>query len=158
MKLTFEQQMGMLAPQFQEQFHNEQKAEWDKVQFNSTAITDTFARYREFGLMFETPVGLGVTPSYFCNLMYNPDIESYTVSDIITLCRAFERRTQFEWMQITGGRPEGRQEYADFLSCMEQITNEVNAIVEPIKDKLVRKMQTLQKLQAQNGNRTIALS
>lgn len=137
--------MQMLNAESQERFYKEQKEEWDKIPFTSTAINEQFGKYRHFALMFDTPVALNVIPAYFVNLMCNP-MDAYCVSDIVTLCQSFEKRTFFEYMQSFGRTPDAQQGYADFLSCMEQLTNEVNDIVEPIKDKLIRKMLKLQGL------------
>lgn len=157
-KQNFQQQMGSLTHEFQERFHNEQQAEWDKLPFTSTAINESFAKYREFGLMYETPISMGLSPKYFIHLMTG-EMTDYFVSDIVSLCQAFERRTMHQYMSITGARKESRQEFADFLAVAEQITTEINAIVEPIKDRLVRKMQSLQAAGVSaKSNKTIALS
>lgn len=155
-KRTFDEDMQGLLPEFQERFYKEQRERWLEVEFTSDAINEHFHKYRAFALMFETPIGLNVSAEYFVKLMTYEVWELYNVADIITLMRAFENRTFFEFMQSTGGMKDNSyQLYADFLSCMEQITNEVNAVAEPIKDSLVRKMQAYQRVQLSNGNKKL---
>ncbi len=153
MKQTFNQQIQSLTPEFQQRYYEEQQKEWNATVFTSTAIHPAFfSAYREFALMFETPVGMNVSPTYFIHLMEG-DIEVYYVSDIVLLCQAFQRRTKADTL-LAGWQHRGLY-YQPFITCMEQITNEVNAIVEPIKDRLIRKMQTEQSLQTKAGNRKI---
>lgn len=141
--------MQMLNPEFQQQFHKEQHAQWLETVVNVN-IPHT---YRVFALAHVTLTQVDVKAEYFWWLMQQADIPEFNLADAVTFCRACER-TMTEWVRFGNKAAE----YKDYLTFCEALTVTVNDAVNPIKDSLIRKMQTLQQLQGKAGNRKIALS
>lgn len=152
MKLSFEQRLARLTPDFQAKYMEEQKTEWDALVFN----VDIPPIYRLFALSFEHPTTLQVKAEYF-NFLAFGEIPEMNMSDAITICRAFTRTLQ-DWIKCFGMNKDTHKEYADYLVFTEQLIEKVNETIEPISEKVFRKVETLQKLQLQNGNRKIALA
>lgn len=152
MKLSFEQRMSRLTAEFQAKYMEEQKSEWDAIVLN-VEIPD---KYRLFAMSFEHPTTLQVKAEYFAYLMFGK-VPEFTLSDAITLCRAFNRTLQ-EWMQCFGKSETTHTDYAKYLKHTEEIIEKVNEVCEPISEKVFRKMETLQGLQLKNGNRKLALA
>lgn len=152
-KQTYEQQQQQLTAEFQERYQVEQKKEWDALVFNA----DIPLPYRRFALAFTTPTALSVHSEYFKWLMTTPEIPEFNVSDVVVFCRASER-TFMQYIMLHGSKPETLNEYGKYLDFVESVTKQVNEIVEPIRDKVFRKMKAMQDLQIKNGNRKIALA
>lgn len=149
----FEHKMQMLSPELQQKYIQEQQMAWDAYVVN----TDIPAKYRLFALSHTTPVALDVKVEYFMWLMQQPEIKEFSLNDAVVFCRACNKSLQ-EWMRCFGKTETTSNEYAEYIKFCESLTATVNDAVEPISEKIFRKIQSLQRLQVNAGNRKIPLA
>ncbi len=137
-KLTYEQQQQQLTPEYQQMYQVEQKKEWDATVFN----VDIPLHYRRFALAFTHPTALGVKAEYFKWLMLSENISELNLSDVVVFCRASER-TLMQFIMLHGAGAD-INEYGKYIDFVESVTQQANDVLEPIRDKVFRKVKALQ--------------
>lgn len=142
----FEAQMGMLRPEFQERFYKELHEFFEATKFPSDVLPANFDKMRFAALVHIHPVNVQQSANAFNNLLLGESFEEYNLGNMVIICNGHERTTLMDWIILFGYSDESKKNFAYFLEAMEQLTIQVNEMIEPEKDKLLRKMMTLQKL------------
>lgn len=127
---------------------NQKKADEERVEFlTSTMFTEPlhadWNKWKQFAMMHETCVFLGVTPEFYKELFSSTTTE-YNLHRVGVMLSAMERRTLWDWTVVNG--PQGINSYFEFITDVERVTLLFNPIVEEKQDSLNRKVQALNAL------------
>lgn len=131
---------------------NQQKANDEKLEFlTNTMFTEPlhedWNKWKQFAMMHETCVVLGITPEFYKELFVSKDT-SYNLHRIGVMLSAMERRSLLEWTMLHGRDAIGS--YFDFIAEVERITLLFNPIVETKQHSLDRKVQAQNRILVPN--------
>lgn len=153
----FAQQMQKLNPEYQQKFFDALQQFFAESIFPKEDIPEGFQRMRFASLIHVTEQDLQISTNNFLGLLLNKELDEYSIGNMIAIIKGSEKTSLIDYIHVYGNTPEIAKEYADYRIAMHSLTELVNAIIDPEKDRLVRKMLTTQGLQVNAGNRKIAL-
>lgn len=156
-QLKFEQQIGRLNPDYRERFFTELNTFFAESIFPKEDILENFYRYRFGSLIHVTEQDLQISTNNFLGLLLNKELEEYSIGNMIAIVKGAEKTTLLDWIHVYGNSAEIAKDYADYRIAMDTLTKLVNNIIEPEKDRLLRKMATIQGIEITSGRKQIAL-
>lgn len=120
------------------------------------ALPDDFEKYRIFIGSHTNEAVMGVPVKVFLWLAFSKDIEDIKMSDMIALVRASEHANcNFNnWMRFA--KDQTIESFQEFKLALHQITEDINAIVEPFMQSTINRFANAQRLGVNVGN-SIAL-
>lgn len=147
----FAQQLSRLNPEYQGKFFDELNTFFTESIFPAEDIPENFYRMRFGSLIHITEQDLQISTNNFLGLLLNKELEQYSIGNMISVVKGAEKTTLIDWIHVFGNTKETAKEYADYRLAMDTLTKLVNNIIEPEKDRLLRKMSTLQGLETKSG-------
>jgi len=133
-----------LKPEHQKKFNEERD-----TFFNSPFphdLPENFDHYRFFCGCVTNEAQLGISAKTYGQLFFSKEIGSYNIGNIVSICSASERATFLDYASAFG-KKEGVNMTAEWnymRESFEQMTLQVNALINPAMEKIIKKLQALQ--------------
>lgn len=139
------QQLMTLSPEYRVRFNEERSAFFNDTPFTYD-LPDNFDHYRFFcgGLVNECM--LEITANTYITLFFSKSIGEYNIGNMVSILIASEKATFLSYVQAFG-KKEGcnpAEEWAYMRTSFEKITHQINDLIEPAMEKILKKLQALQ--------------
>ena len=128
-----------LSPEYQQKFYDARDKFFNETDFTHT-LPDHFDHFRFFIGCHLNEISLRISAETFNTLFYSKSIARYSVGNMVSICEGSEKVTLFMYKQSFGD-----QSNADTMNMwrymrvsFESLTGQVNAIVEPEMEKLLK--------------------